>query len=163
MERFGPEGHLFEAKTLDFHVDGDVGIGDLVFASTYWSLPPAQQNEYSQYIQNFNGGANEGVTCTNDPVFGTGPYTGCNPPVQYYEYHTNPQRWSNELRLASKAADAFTGWGAVLGEDRGQELRQHLLHAGTADRQPGLPVLQTTITALSPDRRRCLPGSGTAT
>jgi iron complex outermembrane recepter protein len=30
VERFGPESHKFEAKTFDFHVDGDVGIGDLV-------------------------------------------------------------------------------------------------------------------------------------
>src|SRR5882724_10899461 len=76
VERFGPESHRFEARTMDFHVDGDVGIGDLVFASTYWALPTRQQNEYSQYIQ-------------------------------YYEYHTNPQRWSNELRLASKAGGRF--------------------------------------------------------
>ena len=55
VERFGPESHDFEAKLLDFHVDGDVGIGDLVFASTYWSLPTRQQNEYSQYIQNYLG------------------------------------------------------------------------------------------------------------
>ena len=26
----------FEAKMLDLHVEGDVGIGDLVFASTFW-------------------------------------------------------------------------------------------------------------------------------
>ncbi len=107
VERFGPEGHLFEARTLDFHLDGDVGIGDLVFASTYWALPTRQQNEYSQYIQNFHGGANEGVTCLNDPVYGTGPYAGCNAPIQYYEYHTNPQRWSNELRLSSKPGTRF--------------------------------------------------------
>jgi iron complex outermembrane recepter protein len=107
VERFGPESRRFEARTLDFHVDGDVGIGDLVFASTYWALPTRQQNEYSQYIENFNGGANEGVTCVNDPVYGTGPYAGCNVPIQYYEYHTNPQRWSNELRLASKAGGRF--------------------------------------------------------
>jgi iron complex outermembrane receptor protein len=107
VERFGPESHNFEAKTLDFHVDGDVGIGDLVFASTYWSLPTRQQNEYSQYIQNFNGGANEGVTCLNDPVYGTGPYTGCKVPIQYYEYHTNPERWSDELRLVSKPGGRF--------------------------------------------------------
>ena len=56
----------------EFHVDGDVGIGDLVFASTYWSLPTRQENEYSEYIQNYKGGANEGVTCLNDPVYGTG-------------------------------------------------------------------------------------------
>jgi iron complex outermembrane receptor protein len=112
VERFGPESHRFEARTLDFHVDGDVGIGDLVFASTYWALPTRQQNEYSQYIENYGGffgvkGSNEGVTCVNDPVYGTGPYTGCNVPIQYYEYHTNPQRWSNELRLASKAGGRF--------------------------------------------------------
>ncbi len=37
---------------VDFHVDGDVGIADLVFASTYWSLPTRQNNEYSQYMEN---------------------------------------------------------------------------------------------------------------
>jgi iron complex outermembrane receptor protein len=107
VERFGPESHKFEAKTLDFHVDGDVGIGDLVFASTYWSLPTRQQNEYSQYIENNLAGAIEGVTCLNDPVYGTGPYTGCNVPIQYYEYHTNPERWSDELRLVSKPGGRF--------------------------------------------------------
>ena len=56
VQRFGPESHDFEAKTLDFHLDGDVGIGDLVFASTYWSLPTRQQNEYSQYMENYDGG-----------------------------------------------------------------------------------------------------------
>jgi outer membrane receptor protein involved in Fe transport len=116
VERFGPEGHLFEAKTLDFHLDGDVGIGDLVFASTYWSLPTRQQNEYSQYIENFQGGANEGVTCLNDPVYGTGPYTGCKVPVQFFEYHTNPQRWSNELRLASKPGTRFHWLGGLYWE-----------------------------------------------
>jgi iron complex outermembrane recepter protein len=107
VERFGPESHRFEANTMDFHVDGDVGIGDLVFASTYWRLPTRQQDEYSQYIENFNGGANEGVTCLNDPVYGTGPYTGCNVPIQFYEYHTNPERWSDELRLVSKPGGRF--------------------------------------------------------
>jgi outer membrane receptor protein involved in Fe transport len=107
VERFGPESHKFEAKTLDFHVDGDVGIGDLVFASTYWSLPTRQQNEYSQYIENNLAGALEGVTCLNDPVYGTGPYTGCNVPIQYYEYHSNPERWSDELRLVSKPGGRF--------------------------------------------------------
>jgi iron complex outermembrane recepter protein len=116
VERFGPENHRFEAKTLDFHLDGDVGIGDLVFASTYWSLPTRQQNEYSQYIQNFNGGANEGVTCLNDPVYGTGPYTGCKVPIQYYEFHTNPQRWSDELRLSSKTGGRFHWLGGLYWE-----------------------------------------------
>jgi outer membrane receptor protein involved in Fe transport len=121
VERFGPEGHLNEAKMLDFRLDGDVGIGDLVFASTYWSLPTRQQNEYSQYIQNFGGyfgvpGANEGWTCTNDPVYGTGPYANCKVPIQYFEYHTNPQRWSNELRLSSKPGGRFHWLGGLYWE-----------------------------------------------
>jgi outer membrane receptor protein involved in Fe transport len=116
VERFGPESHRFEAKTLDFHVDGDVGIGDLVFASTYWSLPTRQQNEYSQYIQNYLGGANEGVTCLNDPVYGGGPYTGCKVPIQFYEYHSNPQRWSDELRLVSKPGGRFHWLGGLYWE-----------------------------------------------
>ena len=41
---------------MNLHIDGDVGIGDLVFASTYWSIPTRQQNEYSQYMQNFTAG-----------------------------------------------------------------------------------------------------------
>lgn len=107
VSRFGPESHRNEAQLLDFHVDGDVGIGDLVFASTYWSLPTRQNNEYSQYMQNYHGGAQQGFTCLDDPTYGGGPFTGCNVPLQYFEYHTNPERWSNELRLASKPGGRF--------------------------------------------------------
>jgi iron complex outermembrane receptor protein len=106
VSRFGPEGRQFEAKTLDFHVDGDLGIADLVFASTYWALPTRQVNEYSQYIQNYKGGEKEGFACLNDPVYGTG-YAGCNVPLLYYEYHTNPERWSNELRVTDKGNQRF--------------------------------------------------------
>ncbi|HVN99650.1 MAG TPA: TonB-dependent receptor plug domain-containing protein, partial [Steroidobacteraceae bacterium] len=131
VSRFGPESHEQQAKMVDFHVDGDVGIADLVFASTYWSLPTRQHNEYSQYMENVSGysyylgrdvkGAQEGFACLNDPVYGGtvvdngdgtthfsgGPYTGCNVPLQFYEYHTNPERWSNELRLVSKPGGRF--------------------------------------------------------
>ena len=111
VERFGPESNLFESNMVDFHVDGDVGIGDLVYAGTYWNQERRQWDEYSQYEQNFNEGApgggfpgtQEGYTCLNDPYYGTGPYTGCKPALQYYSYNIDPQRWSNELRLSSKA------------------------------------------------------------
>ena len=106
VTRFGPESHQFQAKMLDFHVDGDVGIADLVFASIYWSLPTRQHNEYSQYMENYQGGAREGLTCLDDPVYGTA-YAGCNVPLQFYEYHSNPEQWSDELRLVSKPGGRF--------------------------------------------------------
>jgi len=125
VERFGPESNLFETNMVDFHVDGDVGIGDLVFASTYWNQERRQWNEYSQYMQNFNWGAGvtppypaypyypgypgtqEGYTCLNDPFWGGGAFTGCNPPLQFFNYQDNPERFSNELRLSSKAGGRF--------------------------------------------------------
>ncbi len=117
VARFGPESNDFQAKMLDFHVDGDVGIGDLVFASTYWAQPRRQWNEYSQYEENYNAGAKngtgfpgtqEGFTCLTDPYYGGGaPYSGCNPPTQFYSYHTNTARWSEEIRLLSKPGGRF--------------------------------------------------------
>ncbi len=118
VARFGPEQNLFETNMVDFHVDGDVGIGDLVFASAFWNQERRQWNEYSQYEQNYNAGARntpptgypgtqEGFTCLNDPYYGGGSFTGCNPATQFYSYKVNPQRWSNELRLSSKAGGRF--------------------------------------------------------
>jgi iron complex outermembrane receptor protein len=118
VERFGPEQNLFETNMADLHIDGDVGIGDLVFASAFWNQERRQWNEYSQYEQNYNAGAKnipptgypgtqEGYTCLNDPYYGGGPFTGCNPATQFYSYKVNPKRWSNELRLSSKPGGRF--------------------------------------------------------
>jgi iron complex outermembrane receptor protein len=118
VERFGPEQNLFETNMADLHIEGDVGIGDLVFASAFWNQERRQWNEYSQYEQNYNAGATntpptgypgtqEGYTCLNDPYYGGGAFTGCNPATQFYSYRTNPQRWSNELRLSSKPGGRF--------------------------------------------------------
>ena len=135
VQRFGPESLGREAKLLDLHVDGDVGIGDLVFASTYWSLPTRQQNEYSQYMENVSydnfynsstgvyynlpAGYKESLACTHGPSYATPAqttYSGCNVPRQYYEYHTNPERWSDELRLSSKPGGRFHWLGGLYWE-----------------------------------------------
>jgi iron complex outermembrane recepter protein len=123
VERFGPESNNFQAKMADLHIEGDVGIGDLTFASTYWAQPRTQWNEYSQYQQNFNIGApsggfpgtQEGFSCLNDPYWGTG-YAGCKPPLQYYSYRINPERYSEELRLASKPGGRFHWLGGLYWE-----------------------------------------------
>ncbi|HYL71646.1 MAG TPA: hypothetical protein VEY89_10145 [Candidatus Dormibacteraeota bacterium] len=119
VSRFGPEKLDFEARIGQLHIDGDVGIADIMFASTYWALPSRRLDEYSQYEQNVNfgtathpgyPGTQEGFTCLSDPFYGGTPFTGCNVPLQFYEYHTNPERWSNELRLSSRAGGRFH-WG----------------------------------------------------
>ena len=110
VSRFGPENGTNFFRSLDLHVEGDVGIGDLVFASTYWSLPTLKNDEYSEYVQYspvlpFTAANIQSFACLNGPsINGTsGPYTGCKPPTMYYEYHNDTERWSNEVRLQSKA------------------------------------------------------------
>jgi outer membrane receptor protein involved in Fe transport len=117
VSRFGPESLGSEDRIGEFRVDGDIGIADLVFASTYWALPTRRWDEYSQYMENFapsytqqfpNGGAAPGAqeefTCVSGPAYGGTPFTPpCGVPTQFYEYHTNPERWSDELRLLSKS------------------------------------------------------------
>ncbi|MGA2188749.1 MAG: TonB-dependent receptor [Steroidobacteraceae bacterium] len=117
VDRFGPEYKQYYAKTLDFHVDGDVGIGDLVYASTYWAQDDRWVNEYSEYMQYINTGppdnltaaSQQGYTCLTDPVSsgGASPYSGCKPSVQWYDYINHIDRWSDELRLQSKEGGWF--------------------------------------------------------
>ena len=117
VDRFGPEFKQYYTKTLDFHLDGDVGIGDLVFASTYWAQDDLTVSEYSEYMQyvhsgpprNVNAYAVQGFTCRTDPTwsFGASPYSGCNVPTLYYDSSNQTERWSNELRLQSKEGGWF--------------------------------------------------------
>ncbi len=161
VSRFGPESHLREAKMLDFHVDGDVGIGDLVYASTYWSLPTRQNNEYSEYMQNYSGGVREAFSCTSDPVYGApvngnpAPYTGCGVPTQFYEYHSNPERWSNELRLASKPGGRFHWlaglyWEKTRDKDSGSTFFSPNLQTDGAAFQYYTALYGTTASSLPP-------------
>jgi iron complex outermembrane recepter protein len=161
VERFGPESHDNQTKTLDFHLEGDVGIGDLVFASTYWSIPTRQQNEYSQYMENYAPysyysftyvkGAQEGFACKTDPFYSVqpnpaltppapqpagppSPFSGCQVPIQTYEYHTNPERWSNEIRLQSKSGGRFHWLGGFYWEKTRDK------NSGSTYYMPGLQV-----------------------
>jgi iron complex outermembrane recepter protein len=155
VERFGPQALSNEDKIAQFHLDGDVGIADLVFASTYWSLPTRRWDEYSQYMQNYLGGAQEGFTCLNDPVYGTGPYSGCKVPLQYYEYHTNPERWSDELRLVSKEGGRFhwllgTYWEKTRDKNSGSTYFMPGLQTGGAAFQYENAYYGTTGSSLPP-------------
>jgi iron complex outermembrane recepter protein len=122
VDRFGPEFKQYYAKTLDFHLDGDVGIGDLVYAGTYWAQDDTWVNEYSEYMQyvntgppnNYTAANRQSFTCLNGPTgnpatAGT-PLTDCNVPAQYYNYTSKVYRWSHELRLQSKESDWWFHW-----------------------------------------------------
>jgi outer membrane receptor protein involved in Fe transport len=124
--RFGPEFKQYYTKTLDFHLDGDVGIGDLVYASTYWAQDDRWVNEYSEYMQylnqyanppntTFNASTQQAFNCLTDPFNGDG-FSGCNPSVQFYDYINHTERWSNELRLQSKEGGRFHWLGGVYWE-----------------------------------------------
>ena len=114
VDRFGPEFKQYYTRTFDFHLDGDVGIGDLVYASAFWSQDLRWVNEYSEYMQYVNTGPPENLTapyqqsyaCLTDPFNGSG-YSGCQVPIQYYDYREKVNRWSNELRLQSKDGGWF--------------------------------------------------------
>ena len=141
--RFGPEFKRYFAKTADFHLDGDVGIGDLVYASTYWAQDDRWVNEYSEYMQYlnqyanppdayFNASTQQAFTCLTDPVNGSG-FSGCKPPIQYYDYDLHIYRWSNELRLQSKEGGRFH-WLAGVYWEKTKDFTANIYH---------MPGLQT--------------------
>jgi iron complex outermembrane recepter protein len=122
VSRFGPEFKQYYAKTLDFHLEGDVGIGDLVYAGTYWAQDDTWVNEYSEYMQyvntgppnNYTAANRQSYTCLNGPTgnpatAGT-PLSDCNVPTQYYNYTSKVYRWSHEARLQSKDSDFWFHW-----------------------------------------------------
>jgi iron complex outermembrane recepter protein len=114
VSRFAPENGSDYVKSLDLHIDGDVGIADLVFASTYQQQATHQVNEYSEYVQYstvapFTAPFIQSFACLHGPTIwganagdATVPFSGCNDPAQYYVYDNNTQRWSDEIRLQSK-------------------------------------------------------------
>jgi iron complex outermembrane recepter protein len=116
--RFGPEFKQYYTKTVDFHLEGDAGIGDLVFASTWWAQDDRWVNEYSEYMQylnvtpgvgGFNATTQQSYVCAHGPNYANPaqPFSGCNVPIQYYDYINHTDRWSNELRLQSKDGGWF--------------------------------------------------------
>jgi outer membrane receptor protein involved in Fe transport len=155
VDRFGPEFKQFYAKTLDFHLEGDVGIGDLVYANTYWAQDDTWVNEYSEYMQyvhtgppnNYTAANRQSFTCLNGPTLlaPNTPLSGCNVPIQYYNYTNKSYRWSNELRLQSKEDGGWAHWlvGAYWERTRSDTSELYsipgLQPSGAGFQQPGNP------------------------
>ncbi|HUN72086.1 MAG TPA: TonB-dependent receptor [Steroidobacteraceae bacterium] len=112
VAHFGPEGISDSFTDYDLNVQGDVGIGDLIYASAFWTYPYHYTTEYSEYVQ-YNPFPDsyqnspallQSLTCMTGPTVqgGTDPYSGCQAPNMYYTYDQWTRQWSNELRLQSK-------------------------------------------------------------
>ncbi|HTX24081.1 MAG TPA: TonB-dependent receptor [Steroidobacteraceae bacterium] len=131
VSRFAPENGNNYLSAFDLHVDGDVGIGDLVYAGTYWDMPLHTVDEYSNYVQYsnvspFNAPDIQSFACltgptieqTNQgvPLSQQSPFSGCKVPEMYYVYDSDTKRWSNELRLQSKAGGRWHWLGGLYWE-----------------------------------------------
>ncbi len=112
VAHFGPEGISDSFTDYELNVQGDVGIGDLVYASTFWTYPYHYLTEYSEYVQ-YNPFPDtyqnsppllQSLACLTGPTVqgGTDAYSGCQAPNMYYTYDQWTRQWSNELRLQSK-------------------------------------------------------------
>ena len=154
VSRFAPENGDNYVRTVDLHVEGDVGIGDLVYASTYWSQGERLIDEYSNYVQYSNvspfTAANiQSFACLTGPTIANtdqglpqSGYSGCQVPEMYYVYNNNTQRWSNEVRLQSKAGGRFH-WLAGLYAEKTAE--QYSLFYDMPNLQQGGEAMQSQI------------------
>jgi iron complex outermembrane recepter protein len=125
VSRFAPENGSNYLRSVDLHLDGDAGIGDLVFAGTYWSQSQHIIDEYSNYVQYstvspFTAANIQSFACQTGPTIPNtyqglpqGAYSGCQVPTMFYRYNAATQRWSNELRLQSKAGGRFHWLGGL--------------------------------------------------
>ena len=102
VRQFAPPGGYNYARFLELHLDGDVGIGDLIYIgglSSQASLRLYNFSEYSQYSS--SASFVEATTCVTDPASGPGDH-GCKVPYMYGRVAGVVRRLSNEARLQSK-------------------------------------------------------------
>jgi outer membrane receptor protein involved in Fe transport/tetratricopeptide (TPR) repeat protein len=102
LRRFSPQGGYNYGRFLELHAEGDVGIGDLIYAGGYSSQVSSRLYDFSDYAQ-YSAYASfiQPNTCVTDPSSGPGDH-GCKVPYMYGEVGAGIERWSNELRLQSK-------------------------------------------------------------
>jgi outer membrane receptor protein involved in Fe transport/tetratricopeptide (TPR) repeat protein len=102
VERFSPSGGYEYARFLELHVDGDVGIADLVYNGGVSSEERLRLYDFSEYSQYSNYATFvQSLTCVTDPSSGPGNH-GCQTPYMYGAVWGRVRRFSNEVRLQSK-------------------------------------------------------------
>ncbi len=115
VARFGPEDEERYTRLMALTVEGDAGIGDLIYAGGYSNRSNHQINEYSNYVQyvdtpSVTAASVQAVACQSSDLTTTPPsFSGCNVPTMFYDYHDQINRWSHEVRLQSKPGGS-THW-----------------------------------------------------
>jgi iron complex outermembrane recepter protein len=156
VAHFGPEGISDSFTDYDLNVQGDVGIGDLVYASTFWTYPYHYVTEYSEYVQ-YNPFPDsyqnsppllQSLTCLTGPTVqgGTDPYSGCQAPTMYYTYDQWTRQWSNELRLQSKSGGRWHWLAGLYWQKTRQTWDTYYLLPGI---QPNGEAYQSALTYYS--------------
>ena len=99
---FGPSGGYNYERFLEVHVDGDVGIADLVYIAGMSRMDNMRLYDFSEYAQ-YSSYASfvQPLTCVTDPTSGPGNH-GCAAPYMYGRVEGTINRFTNEIRLQSK-------------------------------------------------------------
>ena len=159
VARFGPEYTNLNYAQYAFTVTGELDIGDLVYATSYYDRDDLAVNDYSDYVEYASfGNWIQQHACENFYWYG---FTGCADPSIFFESEANTSRWSHELRLASSGEGRLNWIGgayyetralrrlSVLGdaghqlrERSGRFLRQRCGRDPTAARMVELPWLE---------------------
>ncbi len=103
LRRFSPAGGYNYGRFLELHLDGDVGIGDLIYVGGYSVQRQRRLYDFSEYAQYAYASFVQPTTCVTDPSSGPGDH-GCKAPYMYGDVQGQIKRASNEVRLQSKAA-----------------------------------------------------------
>ncbi len=99
VTRFLPEQSDLSYSQLALTLEGDVGIGDLVYAGAYYQRESDTVSDYSSYVAYVPwAGWTQQFACDDYYWYGN---TDCNDPSMYFDLVWNVDRWSHEVRLTS--------------------------------------------------------------
>jgi outer membrane receptor protein involved in Fe transport/tetratricopeptide (TPR) repeat protein len=102
VREFAPSGGYNYSRLLELHVEGDVGIADLVYIGGLSSLASERFYNFSEYSQySYYAGFVQPLTCVTDPSSGPGNH-GCKAPYMFGLPGGTIKRFTNEVRLQSK-------------------------------------------------------------
>lgn len=121
VTRFLPEQSDLSYGQVALTLEGDLGIGELVYAGAYYRRNSETVSDYSSYVAYVPWAAwTQQFACNDFYWYGN---TDCNDPSMYFDLEWNVDRWSHEARLAS-SGDGPLNWivGAFFEETESRQI-----------------------------------------